>query len=152
MLGFLVFWVVPFILIGCENFPKDPENTLKKVHNGTLRVGYSENPPWVVETDNIPIGIEPELVKDFAKSLNAEIEWINDTEQNLFDDLGKKKLHLVVAGITSDTPWKKKVGLTRPFAKRGKKKQVMAVIQGENAFIVQLERFLYQQKKEIIQP
>lgn len=148
----LSFWLVFLFLSGCGNFPKDPENTLKKVQNGVLMVGYSENPPWVVETDSIPTGIEPELIKDFAKSLNADIEWVKDTEQNLIDELKKKEVHLVVAGITSDSPRKKEVALTRPFIKHNKKKQVMAAIQGENAFVVQLERFLFRREKELSPP
>lgn len=112
-------------------------------------VGYSENPPWVTKTDSVPAGIEPELVKFFAKRLNARVEWRNGTEQNLLEDLEKRRLHLVIAGITKDTPWKKKVGLTRPFVEQHKKKHVMAVIRGENAFIVHLERFLHGQEQQI---
>lgn len=148
-LKYCLLLLISFIFIGCENYPKDPEKTLEKVKNGTMRVGYSENPPWVVETDHVPTGIEPELIKAFAKTLNAKIEWKNDTEQNLFEDLMKKRLHLIVAGTTDDSPWKTKVGLTRPFFEQQKKKQVMAVIQGENAFIVHLEKFLYGQEQEI---
>ena len=135
----------------CSNFPKDPENTLENVKNGTLLVGYSENPPWVTEADSVPTGIEPELVKEFAQSLNAKVEWKNDTEQNLFEDLEKKKIHLVIAGITETNPWKKKVGLTRPYVQQGKKKHVMAATQGENAFIVHLERFLYEREQQLKQ-
>ena len=139
----------------CTNFPKDPEKTLQKVKNGTLVVGYSENPPWVVKTDSIPGGIEPELVKAFAKTLNAKVEWKNGTEQNLVEDLEKKKVHLFIAGITDDSPWKNKAGFTRPFAKVGKSKHVMAAINGENAFVVQLEQFLHQRElqiKALVQP
>ena len=54
-----------------------------------------------------------------------------------------------MAGITQDNPWKKQVSFTRPYAELGKKKHVMAVIHGENAFIKKLEEFLYQQEAEI---
>lgn len=143
------FLLIAFLFFGCENFPKDPENTLEKVKEGILRVGYSENPPWVVKTDSVPIGIEAELIKAFAKTLHAKVEWKNDTEQNLFEELENKNLDLVIAGVTKDTPWKKKAGLTRPFAIRDNKKHVMAVRRGENAFIVHLERFLYRQEGEV---
>jgi len=136
----------------CDNYPKDPEKTLEKITNSTLVVGYSANPPWVVPTDSIPTGLEPDLVRDFAKSRNAKIEWKNDTEQNLFEDLEQHKVHLVIAGLTDDSPWKTKVALTRSYAKEGKKKHVLAAIQGENAFIVALEEFLHAQEKQMKAP
>ncbi|MBC6609880.1 transporter substrate-binding domain-containing protein [Hymenobacter sp. BT507] len=143
----------PFVLLlsACSEYPKDPERTLQKVENGILQVGYSDNPPWVIKTDQDPIGIEPELVKGFAKSLHATVRWHNDTEQGLFEGLKRKQYALVVAGITDDTPWKQeKIGLTRPY-REGHKKHVMAIMQGENAFLVRLENYLYQQNKAATQ-
>jgi hypothetical protein len=137
----------------CDEFPNDPEHTLAEARNGTLRVGYSENPPWVVKTAGAPTGIEPALVQGFARALGAQVQWRNDTEQHLFEALEEKQLHLVIAGITDENPWKKKVAFTRPFVKLekpgqklGKAKHVMATIQGENAFIVALEKYLHQQE------
>ncbi|GAA4455619.1 transporter substrate-binding domain-containing protein [Nibrella saemangeumensis] len=131
---------------GCDRFPKDPNDTLNTVKGGTLVVGYSENPPWVQKTDSLPTGLEPDLVKAFAESLGARITWKNDTEQNLFEALEHREVHLVIAGITDDTPWKDKVTLTRPYLKAGKRKHVMAAIRGENAFIVHLETFLHKRE------
>ncbi|TPE41036.1 transporter substrate-binding domain-containing protein [Pontibacter mangrovi] len=140
------------LLAGCEgNFPKDPERTLEKAKQDQLVVGYSENPPWVVKGDTAPTGIEPDLVRAFASSIGARVRWQNDTEQKLFEDLEEKKVHLVIAGITQKTPWKKKVALTRPYLKQGKEKHVMAAIRGENAFIVALERFLHAQEPQLKQ-
>ncbi len=130
--------------LGCDSFPKDPRHTLERVRHGTLRVGYSENRPWVTKSGNAPGGTEAELVKQFAQTLQAKIEWHNDTEQNLFERLEKNELHLVIAGLTDETPWKDKIGMTRPYVKDGKKKHVMAVVPGENGFLVALETFLQQ--------
>ncbi|WP_439882104.1 transporter substrate-binding domain-containing protein [Pontibacter sp. MBLB2868] len=134
---------------GCGNFPKDTENTLKQVSNGTLIVGYSENPPWVIKNDSIPTGVEPELVKGFAKTINAKIEWKNDTEHNLYELLEKKEVHLVIAGITRDNPWKTRVAFTRPYAEQDYEKHVMASIKGENAFIIKLEKYLFEKEGEV---
>ncbi len=131
---------------GCDSFPKDPRRTLDRVRNATLRVGYSENPPWVTKSGDAPGGTEAELVKRFAQTLNAKIEWHNDTEQHLFERLEKNEIHLVIAGISDETPWKDKIGMTRPYVKAGKKKHVMAVAPGENGFLVALETFLQQQQ------
>ena len=84
------------------------------MRNGTLLVGYSENRPWVTKSGDEPGGTEAELVKQFAQTLNAKIEWHNDTEQNLFERLEKNEIHLVIAGLTDETPWKKTIGITRP--------------------------------------
>ncbi len=135
---------VAFLPLGCDSFPKDPRRTLERVRNGTLRVGYSESRPWVTKNGDAPGGTEAELVKQFAQSLNARIEWHNYTEQNLFERLEKNELHLVIAGLTDETPWKDKIGMTRPYRKIGKKKHVMAVAPGENGFLVALETFLQQ--------
>ena len=59
---------------GNSHYPRDPERTLAKVRNGTLRVGYTEAAPWVVPTRQGPQGIEPELVRAFAHSLGARVE------------------------------------------------------------------------------
>lgn len=134
---------------GCDHFPKDPNKTLEKVKNGTLVVGYIHNPPWVLKTDSVPVGIEPDLVKDFAQELNATIEWQNNTEENIFAAMEEKKVHLVIAGLTADNPRLKKTGHARPFATEDKKKHVLVTIKGENAFLVQLEQFLYGQEKQI---
>lgn len=151
LLSFL--WML--LVSGCQDFPKDPQKTLEKVTNHTLEVGYSENPPWVVKGETEPTGIEPQLVKAFARTLNAQVRWHNDTEQNLLEDLEKRKLHLVIAGLTDKSPWKSKVAFTRPYLTQGKEKHVLAVVMGENAFTLQLEKFLYRHEahlKKQVQP
>ncbi|WP_066835994.1 transporter substrate-binding domain-containing protein [Rufibacter ruber] len=136
-------------LSSCGQFPKDPEKTLRQVTNGTLKVGYSQNKPWVMGQMGVPTGVEAALVQGFARSVNARVQWVNDTEQNLFEKLEQQQLHLVIAGTTDDTPWKKKIAFTRPYAEVGQKKHVMGVIKGENAFVVALESFLHGQKQSI---
>lgn len=140
------FLVISLFLFSCNNFPKDPEETLRKVTNDTLIVGYSENSPWVIKTESEPEGLEPAIVKAYAKTLNATVKWHNNTEQNLFKMLEERKIHLVIAGITQNTPWEKKAGLTRPYLENNKEKHVMAVINGENAFLLSLEKFLHEHK------
>lgn len=137
-------------LSACEgSFPKDPGDTLEKAKAEGLVVGYSENPPWVVKTDTVPAGIEPALVKAFARSIGTRVIWENGTEHHLFEALEQKKIHLLIAGIRQSTPWKTNVALTRPYLERGKDKHVMAGIPGENAFLVALERFLQGKEQQL---
>jgi polar amino acid transport system substrate-binding protein len=136
-------------LTACDSYPKDPDNTLEKIRNGKLRVGYSENPPWVVKTAGAPTGIEPKLITAFAKTQQARIEWVHDSEQDLIALLKKKELHLVVGGLLHTSPWSQQVSLTRPYLKKEKNKLVMAVQKGENAFTLELEKFLLGQEEKL---
>ena len=145
----VLIWLLAGLFIGCENYPKDPDKTLEQVRNGTLIVGYAENPPWVIKTATEPTGIEAQLIKDFASTINARIKWQNDTEQDLFEQLEKKELHLVIAGLTDKNTWKSKISFTRPYLKKEKDKHVMAVLKGENAFVLHLEKFLLSQEEKL---
>ena len=136
-------------LTACGNsFPADPEGTLDRVTGGTLWVGASANGEWVILPDGgEPQGSEPHLVRAFAASLGAEIEWSDGTEHVLAEALKHGELDLVVGGLNDKTPWEKDAGLTRAYAEstdsRGKiHKHVMLVPKGENAFLLELDRFL----------
>ncbi len=133
-------WLLGIILLGGCDLPRDPEGTLARVRQGVMRVGWSANSPWVESGGEVPAGTEADLVRAFARSLDARIEWRRDGEQELLADLEKYELDLVICGLTRETPWKKKVGLTRPYTPTGK--QVLAVPPGENAWLVKLEYFL----------
>lgn len=41
-----VFPVILALAVACD-FPRDAQDTLQRVRNGTMRVGVSENDPWV---------------------------------------------------------------------------------------------------------
>ena len=60
--------------------------------------------------------------------------------------LEEGELDVMVGGLTSKTPWAKKVATTRPYLtteEDGKKvKHVMATVRGENALLSTLERYL----------
>jgi len=104
------------LLAGTAHFPKDPEDTLQRVqHSKVLRVGYTHAEPWVVPSGAEPQGIEPELVRAFAKKLGARVAWVAGTEQHLYQALEEHELDLLIAGTTDESPWKEQVGLTRPY-------------------------------------
>ncbi|MEV7575169.1 ABC transporter substrate-binding protein [Pseudarthrobacter sp. NPDC089323] len=140
-------------LAGCgTSYPADPEGTLDRVRGGTLRVGASPNGDWV----RLPSGSggaarvegkEAELVQRFAERLGADIEWVTGTEQVLADELKHGGLDLVIGGLDDKTPWSTHAGLTRPYTEsrdsRGSlHRHVMLVPLGENAFLLELDRFL----------
>ncbi|GAA2174258.1 transporter substrate-binding domain-containing protein [Arthrobacter parietis] len=135
--------------------PQDPEGTLEKVSGGILRVGVSENAQWVqLPPTGDPQGIEPELVEEFADTLDAAIVWVPGAEHELAGDLFHGELDMAIGGFGADTPWVKEAGITRPYTEtadeRGKTiKHIMLVPLGENAFLLELDQFLQAQEVEL---
>lgn len=138
--------------LGCGvSMPSDPEKTLRRVTGATLRVGVSPHPPRTEAAAGAePTGSEVDLVRDFAETLDAQIEWVIGGEESLITALEHGELHLVIGGLTAESPWVEKVAITKPYAEtrdsRGKRqKLVMAAPPGENAYLLALERFLLAQ-------
>lgn len=104
-------------ILACDQVPRDPENTLDRARGGVLRVGVSEAPPWITGTDGPPGGLEAQLVREFAESIDAEVKWVRGAQEEHLEALEKFELDLVVAGLTAASPWKTRVGLTRPYLK-----------------------------------
>ncbi|RUR01851.1 transporter substrate-binding domain-containing protein [Labedella endophytica] len=136
-------------LTGCGiTIPADPDGTLDRVTDGTLRVGVSQSDPWTVtEGTGQPQGTEVDLVEAFAAHLDADIEWTAGGESDLVQALEAGDLDLVVGGFTDATPWESKAAVTQPYAEStapdgGTARHVMLAPLGENAFLVELEHFL----------
>lgn len=135
-------------LTGCATtFPADPEGTLDRVSGGTLRVGISPNGEWTQMTDDGEAsGIEVDLVEEFADSIDADIAWVEGSEERLMTQLEEGSLDLVIGGLTDQSPWSDRSAITKPFTEvttsTGLEKHVMAAPMGENAFLLELERFL----------
>jgi ABC-type amino acid transport substrate-binding protein len=136
------------LLVGCGlSFPADPDHTLDRVRGGVLRVGVSPNDPWIVwSAEPEPSGREADLVRRFAASLDADVEWSRSAEETLISQLERGELDLVAAGMTAETPWTEKAAISKPYATvtgpdGSAEEHVLAVPLGENAFLVSLERF-----------
>jgi polar amino acid transport system substrate-binding protein len=141
------------ILAGCSGtVPADPDGTLERVRGGTLHVGVSPNEPWTDVHDGAdPSGIDVDLVRGFASSIDATVEWTEGGEHVLMAGLELGELDLVIGGLTSDSPWVEKAALTVPFTEEpgahGRlEKHVFAAPMGENAFLLELEMFLLAQE------
>lgn len=141
------------LLTGCATVPADPDGTLERVQGGVLRVGVTENAPWVELSDGgDPSGTEPALILEFAERLDAEVEWTPGSEATLaeaLEALEAGELDLVIGGFVEDTPWTELAASTRPYVEagtpEGNDKHVMLAPLGENAFLVTLETFLDEQ-------
>ncbi len=82
-----------------------------------MRVGVAHNDPWVVLTDPgaAPDGVEVELVEEFARTVDAEIEWFEGTAEDLAASLHTGSLDLVIAGLTSTSPFQTEATFTHPY-------------------------------------
>lgn len=113
-----------------------------------LRVGVSPNDPWIVwSAETEPAGLEADLVRRFAASLDAEVEWSRGAEEALIGQLERGELDMVAVGMTAETPWTEKAAISKPYATvtgpdGSAEEHVLVVPLGENAFLVTLERFL----------
>lgn len=133
-------------LSGCGlSIPTDPDGTLDSVTGGELRVGTSPDGDLVDVSRGEPSGSIVDLVDRFADSIDAEPDWTVASEETLVTMLEAGDLDLIAGGITPDTPWIDKAGVTRGY--RGiegadGRELVMLVPLGENAFLSRLETFL----------
>ena len=80
-----------------------------------MRVGVTENPPWVVLQEDAPAGAEVRLVEALAADLDADIEWVEGADAELMEALHGRSLHLVIGGLDATAPWSKQASLTRPY-------------------------------------
>ena len=143
-------------LCGCGlTIPSDPSGTLDAVRGGVLRAGVSPNAPFVDVTglDEEPTGTEVEAIEAFADHLDADVEWTIGSEEELVRDLEDGELDLVAGGLTDETPWSDKAGVTRSYDDMTDDdgsvlKLVMLAPMGENAFISELETFLSRYSRE----
>ena len=133
-------------LVGCGiSVPADPEGTLQDVSGGELRVGVSADEGLADTSTDAPSGSLIDLVDGFSESIDAEIEWTVGSEETLVTMLEEGDLDLVVGGLTDQTPWADRVGVTRGYTDiegADDRAIVMFVPLGENAFLSELEGFL----------
>ena len=103
------------LVIGGCDIPQDPRGTLDRATGDTLRVGVTEAPPWVVRSGDEPSGVEPELIRRFARSIGAEIRWSWGPAEEHMEALGLYELDVAIGGFTRASPWSKHVGITHPY-------------------------------------
>lgn len=103
------------ITLSACGIPKDPEGTLEKVSGAVLRVGVTDAPPWVEVTDAGPQGIEVGLVEAFARTIDAEIEWIEGSEAELAEAIYFREIDLMIGGLASTSTLASEVTLTHPY-------------------------------------
>jgi polar amino acid transport system substrate-binding protein len=145
-----IFPLIVLVLVAACGIPRDSDGALKRIQNGTLRVGVADDPPWVIVQDSSVSGIEPTLVTELARQLNAKVETVHGSETRLLEGLHRRELDVVIGGFTQDSPWKRDVAFTRPYHDdKDGRKHVLALAPGENGLLMRVEQFLHQNETRL---
>jgi ABC-type amino acid transport substrate-binding protein len=137
---------------GCT-VPRDSAETLERVrHGGELRVGVADHPPWVRINDDGVGGIEPGLIEAWAAQLGGRVVWHPGPEAQLVEALDHREIDVIAAGFDSSTPHKARLALTSPYLEvedrfGSRRSHVIAVMPGESALLLSLDRFLASQDR-----
>lgn len=94
------------------DLPTDQRGTLDRVQNSRIYVGVIENWPWATLRKKQAEGVEADLVKAFADTLNAKVEWIGGGFPALSRALEVGQIDLLIGGLTSRPPAKERLGLS----------------------------------------
>ncbi len=113
-------------------------------------MGVAEHEPWVRWEGDRAIGLEPELIEQWAQTLSARVTWRKDALAELVKALHRREIDVLAAGLEETTPYAPEVAASQPYLeapdREGKKTpRVLAVTQGESALLLSLDRFLGQQ-------
>lgn len=138
-----LFVLITIFFLGCD-FPKDPEHSFEEARDGYLKVGTALNPPFTDNTNGTVSGTEIDILEEFARQHNLQIQYTIDSESNLIKKLENYEIHLIAGGFDKKTIWKKKAGLSAPY----NKKNVFLVAKGENKLLQNLESFIFSKTKE----
>ena len=105
---------LPLVLGACR-FPRDPDETLERVTDGTMEVGVLESAPLAQWSESEPEGVEVDLVKGFAESLGARPSWHRRRDMALREALERGAIDLLIGGLVEDDPWSGRIALSRPY-------------------------------------
>lgn len=139
-------------LSGCGEYPRDADDMRAQAESQGMRVGASHDPPWLlVAADGSVGGPEADLVRRFADAHGYRITWLPGSHDALMGDLERARLHAVVGGHHPDSPWKPKVGWSRPLGLRASADGPMperrvALPPGQSAWHLAFDRHLVERE------
>ena len=111
----IVYVLLLLVLNGCDQFPKDPNNTLEKISGKKLKVGIAESGEWASYKDGVATGIEVEIIKGFAESIKAQIEWVPGSQDHIINLMSEHEVDICIGNFTKKSPFKKHAGFSIPF-------------------------------------
>jgi hypothetical protein len=96
-------------------------------------------------------------MRKIADSLDAEIEWVVDSEGDLLPRLEQFEIDAVIGGLREGTPWRDRIALTQAYhdvpilSGPPGSGHVIALPPGENAWLLDVDRWLQDHRDEIQQ-
>jgi polar amino acid transport system substrate-binding protein len=100
--------------------------------------------------DSAVSGVEPTLVGELARQMNARVQTVYGSETRLLEGLHRRELDVVIGGFTADSPWKRDVAFTKPYHEdKDGRKHVFALAPGENGWLMRVEQFLHQNESRL---
>ncbi len=151
--GFPKYWriahrsalgLAALVLQGCD-LPRDAGGTLERVRGSYLRVGMVASEAHVDAGSVTLVGQDRAMIEGFAGSLNAAVQWRRGAAETLYRALEVRDLDVVVGGVDCDSPWSKRIALSRKvgtFPGPAKAHRCFATPPGENGFLLALNRFI----------
>lgn len=146
--AFMCVLLPALLLAGCDDYPRDPEHSLRRARTEAMRVGVSHDPPHVVlDAGGEPHGSDIDRVRALAREQGARIEWVVLGHDRLMRELLAFRLHLVAGGHHPETPWQPRVSWSREYPARAADDGSLtlrrwALPPGENAWQLEVDRFL----------
>lgn len=144
--------------VGCDALPRESAGALDQIRaSKTLRVGVSENPPWVEFENGKVAGVEADVIEHIADEFGASVHYVRGSETELMKKLHARDIDIVAFGLDTRTPHRKRAALTRPYLETrptlpesgaGKRSHVLAVSQGESKLLFEIDRILLDNKVE----
>ncbi|MCG8530396.1 MAG: transporter substrate-binding domain-containing protein [Desulfovibrionales bacterium] len=117
---------VAVMLIVCFTIPAAAQNVMseltqesviqKIVERNKLRVGFSTFVPWAMkDKDGEFIGFEIDVMKELAKDLGVDIEFVPTTWSGIIPALLSNKFDMIIGGMSVTTSRNLKVNFSDPY-------------------------------------
>jgi hypothetical protein len=128
----LVIGLLCGLMLGCDGYPRDPAGTMQRVRRtGVVEVGC---PGTRVEPQC------PEIAARIAAAAGAKLHASTASFEDQLTRLEDGELDLVVGKFADDSPWATRIHLLGESAEATGTSVRIAARQGENAWILLLER------------
>lgn len=130
-------YVLPLLalimLTGCDALPKDPDGTLSKIsREQRFTVGIVEGSPTLPMVSR--------FLNEVEKRSHARATTSSGSAESLLAAVRKGDLDLVIGAFEGDSPWQDEVAFAPPLARSGTMEIHAVARNGENRWIMLIER------------
>jgi ABC-type amino acid transport substrate-binding protein len=131
LIGGLVWSINSFGLISPKNSSSNPAVSLIK-KAGVLKVGSDAtfNPMEYLDKDGNVVGFGSDLAKEIAKEYGVPVEIKNIVWDNIFSELDKGNIDLIISSVTITTERSKTLSFSKPYFSSG---QVIVVLKTDTS-------------------